>query len=39
MWSKNKLKLVRSLSQKKYREAERAFVAEGPKVVLSLIHI
>ena len=37
MWSKNKLKLVRSLSQKKYREAERAFAAEGPKVVGDMI--
>lgn len=36
MWSKNKLKLVRSLSHKKFREAEGAFVAEGPKVVTDL---
>ncbi len=33
MWSKNKLKFVRSLAQKKYRDAEHAFVAEGPKAV------
>lgn len=36
MWSKNKLKWVRSLSVKKYRDAERAFLAEGPKVVEDL---
>ncbi len=33
MWSKSKLKFVRSLSQKKWRDAEGAFVAEGPKAV------
>ncbi len=33
MWSKNKLKFVRSLTQKKYRDAERAFLAEGAKVI------
>ena len=33
MWSKNKLKFVRSLAQKKYRDAEGAFLAEGPKAV------
>lgn len=36
MLSKNKLKWVRSLSVKKYRDAERAFLAEGPKVVEDL---
>lgn len=36
MWSKNKLKFVRSLTQKKYREAEGAFLAEGPKVVTDM---
>ncbi len=33
MLSKAKLKYIRSLEQKKNRRAERAFVAEGPKVV------
>lgn len=33
MWSKNKLKLVRALRQKKQRDAEGAFLAEGHKVV------
>lgn len=33
MWSKNKLKFVRSLTQKKYRDAERVFLAEGAKVI------
>lgn len=36
MWSKNKLKFVRSLRQKKGREAERAFLAEGYKLVTEL---
>ncbi len=33
MWSKNKLKYVRSLTQKKHRDAEGVFIAEGPKAV------
>lgn len=33
MISKAKTKLIRSLDQKKYREIENAFVAEGPKIV------
>ncbi len=33
MWSKNKLKFVRSMAQKKYRDSEGAFLAEGPKVI------
>lgn len=37
MISKAKSKLIRSLAQKKYREAEDAFVAEGPKVVGDLL--
>lgn len=37
MISKAKTKLIRSLSQKKYRQAENAFVAEGPKVVGDLM--
>ena len=37
MLSKNKLKYIRSLSQKKYRDADNVFVAEGPKVVGDLM--
>ena len=37
MISKNQLKLVRQLEQKKYRLREGLFVAEGPKVVGDLL--
>lgn len=37
MVSKNQIKLVRSLEQKKYRQREGLFVAEGPKVVGDLL--
>lgn len=37
MWSKAKQKFVRSLANKKYREKENAFLAEGPKVVEELL--
>ena len=37
MISKNQIKLVRSLEQKKYRLRESLFVAEGPKVVGDLL--
>ena len=37
MISKNQIKLVRSLEQKKHRVAEGLFVAEGPKVVGDLL--
>lgn len=37
MLSKNKLKFIQSLEQKKRRREERAFVAEGPKVVGDLL--
>lgn len=37
MISKNKIKFIHSLEQKKGRRQERAFVAEGPKVVGDLI--
>ena len=37
MISKNQLKYIHSLEQKKYRRRENAFVAEGPKVVGELI--
>ena len=37
MISKNQMKLVRQLEQKKYRQREGLFVAEGPKVVGDLL--
>ena len=37
MISKNQIKLVRSLEQKKHRQEEGLFVAEGPKVVGDLL--
>ena len=37
MISKNQIKFVRQLEQKKYRKAEGLFVAEGPKVVGDLL--
>lgn len=37
MLSKNKQKYIHSLAQKKYRDAERRFVAEGPKIVDELL--
>ena len=33
MVTKNAIKYVRSLSVKKFRDAEQSFVAEGPKAV------
>ena len=36
MLSKNKIKLITSLSQKKFRDEHGLFVAEGPKLVLEL---
>lgn len=39
MISKNLIKLVKSLEQKKYRKREQLFVAEGPKVVHDLMAI
>ena len=36
MWTKNKLKLVRSLTQKKHRDREAAFLAEGDKAIREL---
>jgi len=38
MLSKNQIRFVHQLEQKKYRMREKAFVAEGPKVVEDLIH-
>lgn len=37
MWSKNRIKLVHSLEQKKYRSKEKLFVAEGRKCVNDLL--
>ncbi len=37
MLSKNKIKLVRSLEHRKYRQSHGLFVAEGPKVVGDLM--
>lgn len=37
MLSKNKQKYIHSLVQKKYRDAEKCFVAEGPKTVDELL--
>lgn len=37
MLTRNLLKLIKSLEQKKYRQRERLFVAEGPKVVGDLL--
>ena len=37
MVSKNQIKLIRQLDQKKYRRREGLFVAEGPKVVGDLL--
>ncbi len=38
MVSKNQIKFITSLQQKKYRIANRLFVAEGVKVIKELIH-
>lgn len=37
MISKNKIKYIRSLEQKKRRDADNVFVAEGPKVVEDIL--
>ena len=37
MLSKAKIKLIKSLEMKKFRQAEGLFVAEGPKVVGDLL--
>jgi len=39
MLSKNQIKLVRQLEQKKHRHLNHAFVAEGPKVVGDLLAV
>ncbi|NMA72593.1 MAG: RNA methyltransferase [Bacteroidales bacterium] len=37
--SKNRLKLIRSLNQKKYRDQYNIFLAEGPKLVEELLKV
>jgi TrmH family RNA methyltransferase len=37
MIGKNKLKLIKSLAQKKYRVKEQSFLAEGDKIVLEVL--
>ena len=37
MLSKNRIKYIRSLEMKKYRKAEKAFLAEGNKLVNDLL--
>ena len=37
MISKNKIKLINSLSQKKFRDEAGLFIAEGTKLVLDLL--
>lgn len=38
MISKSKIKYIQSLGQKKFRQAESSFIAEGPKVVAELLN-
>lgn len=38
MLSKNQIKFVNSLKQKKYREEQNLFIAEGTKIVSELMH-
>ena len=38
MVSKNQIKLITSLQQKKYRKIHQLFIAEGRKVISELIH-
>ena len=37
MITKNRIKFIRSLEQKKYRKAHGCFVVEGPKVVEDML--
>ncbi len=37
MLAKSKLKYIQTLSQKKFRDSERLFIAEGPKLVAELL--
>ncbi len=38
MLSKNKIKHIRSLGQKKFRDLHQQFIAEGSKIVLEFLH-
>ena len=38
MLGKAKIKYIQSLGQKKYRDEESLFIAEGPKIVTDLLH-
>ena len=38
MLAKAKIKYIQSLGQKKYRDEESLFIAEGPKIVTDLLH-
>jgi TrmH family RNA methyltransferase len=38
MLSKPKIKYIQTLGQKKFREQEKLFIAEGPKLVTELLH-
>ena len=37
MITKNQVKYIQSLGQKKWRDAEQVFIAEGPKLVNELL--
>ena len=39
MLSKNEIKDIQSLSQKKFRDELKLFIAEGPKIVEELIEL
>ena len=38
MLEKSQVKYIQSLGHKKFRDADGAFIAEGPKIVLELLH-
>lgn len=38
MLSKSRLKYIQTLGQKKFRQQEQCFIAEGPKIVEELLH-
>lgn len=39
MLSKNEIKDIQSLTQKKHREKLKSFIAEGPKIIAEFIHL
>ena len=39
MLSKNEIKDIQSLSQKKHREELKSFIAEGPKIIAEFIQL